>query len=59
MHGYTWSPRGDLPPVWMMEAGKKLVAFARDEKRDAKRTEAQLVVLHDKLFRYIKAHGKH
>lgn len=59
MHGYTWSPGGDLPPVWMMKAGKKLVVFARDEKRDAKTTEAELVVLRDKLFRYIKAHGKH
>jgi hypothetical protein len=59
MHGSTWSPDGDLPPAWMMEAGKKLVAFARNEKRNAKTTEAELTVLRDKLFRYVKAHGKH
>jgi len=59
MHGYTWSPGGDLPPVWMMEAGKKLVAFAHDEKRSATAIEGELTVLRNKLFRYIKAHGKH
>jgi hypothetical protein len=59
MHGTTWSPSGDLPPTWMMNAGKKLVAFARDEKRDPKATEAELTVLRDKLFQYIKKNGKH
>jgi hypothetical protein len=59
MHGCTWSPQGDLPPVWMMEAGKKLIAYARAKKRDPKTTEAELVILRDKLFRYIKAHGRH
>lgn len=59
MHGSTWSPSRDLPPAWMVEAGKKLIAFARDEKRDAKAAEAELTTLRDKLFRYIKTHGKH
>jgi hypothetical protein len=59
MHGTTWSPDGDLPPVWMMNAGKKLIAFARDQKRDSKTTEAELTILRDKLFQYIKAHGRH
>ncbi len=59
MHGFTWSPSGDLPPAWMMNAGKKLVALAHDEKRDAKAAEAELTVLRDKLFRYIETHGKH
>jgi hypothetical protein len=43
----------------MMNAGKKLVALAHDEKRDAKAAEAELTVLRDKLFRYIETHGKH
>ncbi len=59
MHGSTWSPSGDLPPTWVMNAGKKLVAFARDGERNAKTTEAELTVIRDKLFRYIKTHGKH
>jgi hypothetical protein len=59
MHGNTWSPSGDLPTTWMMNAGKKLIAFAHDEKRDAKTTEAELTVLRDKLYQYIKKHGKH
>jgi hypothetical protein len=59
MHGSTWSPSKDLPPTWMMNAGQKLIAFARDEKRDAKATENELTVLRDKLFQYIKKNGKH
>ena len=59
MHGSTWSPSGDLPPTWMMNAGKKLVAFAHDQKRDAKATEGELTVLRDKLFQYIKKNGKY
>src|SRR5262249_26798068 len=59
MHGFTWSPSGDLPPTWMMDAGKKLVAFARDEKRDAKATEDELTGLRNKFFQYIKKNGKH
>ena len=59
MHGSTASPGGDLPPVWMVQAGEKLLAFAREEKRDEKALEAELIVLRDKLFSYIRAHGKH
>ena len=53
MHGLTWSPRPDSPPPWMVDAGDKLLAFARDPKRDAQKTEAELTVLRDKLLRYI------
>lgn len=59
MHGEIWSPSGESPPAWMVEAGSKLAAFARDPKRDVKKTEAEMTALRDKLFRYIKLHGKH
>ena len=59
MHGSTWSPSADLPPSWMVEAGNRLIGFARDPKRDVKATEADLKALRSKLFSYIKAHGKH
>ena len=59
MHGGIWSPSGNSPPAWMVDAGSKLIAFAHDPKRNAKKTEAEMTTVRDKLFRYIKTHGKH
>lgn len=59
MHGSTWSPDTDLPPKWLVDSAQKIIAFARDPKRDAKKTETSLAEARDKLFAYIEKHGKH
>ena len=59
MHGGTWSPSGDAPPAWLVDAGSKLVAFAQDPKRNPKKTEAEIAAIREKLFGYIEKHGKH
>jgi hypothetical protein len=59
MHGGIWSPDNDAPPTWMVETGGKLLAFARDPKRDPKTLETELANTRDKLFRHLKTQGKH
>jgi hypothetical protein len=59
MHGSIWSPEGESPPAWMADAGTKLLAFARDSKGDAKTMEGELIAVRDKIYRYLKTHGKH
>lgn len=59
MHGRVWEPHADLPPRWIVEAGEQLSEFARDPKRDPKKTEAAMLATRDKLFKYLKENGKH
>ncbi len=58
-HGSIWSPSADLPPKWLVDSAYGIIEFARDPKRDAKKTEAWLVEKRDKLLTYLRKHGKH
>jgi hypothetical protein len=59
MHGSIWSPRANLPPRWLVDSAHELIAFVRDPKRDPIKTEAAVRATRDKLFAYLKKHGKH
>ena len=59
MHGCIWSPRADLPPRWLVDSAHELIAFVRSPKRDASKTQAALSATRDKLFAYLRNHGKH
>jgi hypothetical protein len=59
MHGSIWSPEANLPPRWLVDSAHELIAFVRDPKRDPTKTGASLTATRDKLFAYLKDHGKH
>lgn len=54
MHGSIWTPQADLPPKWLVDSAREIIAFARDPKRDEKKIEATLIQSRDKLFAYLK-----
>jgi hypothetical protein len=57
MHGMS-AGDGEVR-TWITEAGDLLIRLANGRERDAKKTEAALTVLRDKIFQYLKVNGKH
>ena len=56
--GTAWSPDKELPPKWMVQAGDELIKLGRTPTLKIEDGVKDLQQLHDKLFAYLKEHGR-
>jgi hypothetical protein len=55
----VWSPRANLPPLWMTQIGAEVFTFAQSTARDDAQLRRHLLDLQGKLYSYYKRHGRH
>jgi hypothetical protein len=55
---WAWSPSGDLPPKWLVEAGEEVLAYGRAKKPDAVVTHHRLQAIAKRLTSHRSAHSK-
>lgn len=59
MHGSTWSPRLDLPPRWIVEAGDLLFQLTKQNNNNYESSKKKLIKIRTRLLTYLEKNGKH
>lgn len=50
----VWSPKADLPPLWLAEAGEEILGYASDRSANNAALAAYIGALRSRLFQYYR-----